>query len=221
MPSRSELPLAKAAFDASRKFDATKLDDSPIFMCLITLGFYGFSFKSSDFSTIAGGLMFSAVIFASELLNALFFHFTHYSPLWISNPLKTQMQLTVGLNMESVFLTLLLGFVFSLFIPSKKMIFFCLPARLMWAFMGAIFAAALQLFLLNPMGIITFKYSWWGGADFLSMSNVMLFGYLSAFVLACWMHGIPYPVIKVALPVSLLLFELGVFIFLGPICHWI
>jgi len=215
------IPQVKTALASVRVLQTTKLDLAVIFRSFVVLGFYGLSCKFRDFSTLSVGLTFTGISFLIEIGNALFLHFTNYSPLWLTTT-PSLMLFTVGFSFEVLFLTLLMGIVFGLFLPeSTPRVFFIVPTRLLWSCVCAFVATVIQVCVLHPMGFVAWKYAWWEASDLTQVSNIMLFAYLPAFLVASLVAGAPSPLVKVGFPVLLILLELSAFCFLGPVLHWI
>lgn len=86
-------------------------------MLSVVLAFYALAIKLGDYSAVAAGLIFFGTLFISrlsldflffllllafdffnEMSNALVFHFSNYSALWVATPQNTMFQIMVKQN---------------------------------------------------------------------------------------------------------------------------
>jgi hypothetical protein len=133
---------------------------------------------------VLAGLAFWGMDWINEIANGLVFHFTGTAPIW-GAPGKTAYLILIGLNIEIMFMFAVSGIIWAKMLPpdrAKKIL--GLPNRWLVALAGAAFCVFVEV-LLNAVGALTWDYGWWNRrAPWL----IFLFGYLTFFVVAFWVH---------------------------------
>ncbi|MBE3110851.1 MAG: hypothetical protein IMZ46_10130 [Acidobacteria bacterium] len=188
-------------------------------VALLAFVFYVYTVEveKRNWSLVLAGLAFWGMDWFNEIWNGLVMHFTGYAPVW-GAPGKTAYLILVGLNIEIMFMFAVSGIIWTkMLLPDKKAKIFGLPNRWVVAIAGSAFCVFVE-YLLNGVGALTWDYPWWSrSAPWL----IFLFGYLTFFVVAFWVHDmktLKAKLITVGTIWAVVIISLIVFI---PILHWI
>ncbi len=178
---------------------------------------YTVEVEKRNWNLVLAGLAFWGMDWFNELWNALVLRFTGYAPVW-GAPGKTAFLILAGLNIEIMFMFAVSGVIWSkMLLPRKEDRILGLPNRWFIAVAGSAFCVFVE-YLLNSVGALTWDYSWWNrGAPWL----IFLFGYLTFFVVAFWVHdmkSMKQKLLTVGSIWALDILALGLFI---PVLHWI
>jgi hypothetical protein len=186
---------------------------------LLAFVFYIYTTEAAArrFDLVLAGLAFWGMDWINEIVNGLVFHFTGTAPIW-GAPGKTAYLILIGLNIEIMFMFAVSGIIWAKMLPpdrTKKIL--GLPNRWFIAVAGAAFCVFIEV-LLNSVGALTWDYAWWSRrAPWL----IFLFGYLTFFVVAFWVHDLKTLKGKLAVVGTiwaLVILSLVLFI---PILRWI
>jgi hypothetical protein len=188
-------------------------------VALLAFVFYVYTVEveKRNWSLVLAGLAFWGMDWFNEIWNGLVMHFTGYAPVW-GAPGKTAYLILVGLNVEIMFMFAVSGIIWTkMLLPDKKAKILGLPNRWVVAIAGSAFCVFVE-YLLNGVGALTWDYPWWSrSAPWL----IFLFGYLTFFVVAFWVHdmkSLKAKLITVGTIWAVVVISLIVFI---PILHWI
>jgi hypothetical protein len=188
-------------------------------VALLAFVFYVYTVEveKRNWSLVLAGLAFWGMDWFNEIWNGLVMHFTGYAPVW-GAPGKTAYLILVGLNIEIMFMFAVSGIIWTkMLLPDKKTKILGLPNRWVVAIAGSAFCVFVE-YLLNGVGALTWDYPWWSrSAPWL----IFLFGYLTFFVAAFWVHDmktLKAKLITVGTIWAVVIISLIVFI---PILHWI
>jgi hypothetical protein len=188
-------------------------------VALLAFVFYVYTVEveKRNWSLVLAGLAFWGMDWFNEIWNGLVMHFTGYAPVW-GAPGKTAYLILVGLNIEIMFMFAVSGIIWTkMLLPDKKTKILGLPNRWVVAIAGSAFCVFVE-YLLNGVGALTWDYPWWNrSAPWL----IFLFGYLTFFVAAFWVHDmktLKAKVIAVGTIWAVVIVSLILFI---PILHWI
>jgi len=188
-------------------------------VALLAFVFYVYTVEveKRNWSLVLAGLAFWGMDWFNEIWNGLVMHFTGYAPVW-GAPGKTAYLILVGLNVEIMFMFAVSGIIWTkMLLPDKKAKILGLPNRWVVAIAGSAFCVFVE-YLLNGVGALTWDYPWWSrSAPWL----IFLFGYLTFFVVAFWVHDmktLKAKLITVGTIWAVVVISLIVFI---PILHWI
>jgi hypothetical protein len=145
---------------------------------------YAVEVERRNWNIVYGGLAFWGMDWFNEIWNALVFHFSNYAPVW-GAPADTAFLILIGLNIEICFMFAIAGVTFCKLLPADpKARILGVPNRLFIASAGSVFCVIVEYFL-NAIGALTWDYPWWNrGAPWL----IFLFGYLTFFLVAFWVH---------------------------------
>jgi hypothetical protein len=188
-------------------------------VALLAFVFYVYTVEAEkrNWSLVLAGLAFWGMDWFNEIWNGLVMHFTGYAPVW-GAPGKTAYLILVGLNIEIMFMFAVSGIIWTkMLLPDKKAKVLGLPNRWVVALAGSAFCVFVE-FLLNGVGALTWDYSWWSrSAPWL----IFLFGYLTFFVVAFWVHDMKTLKAKLIAVGTIWAVVIASLILFIPILHWI
>lgn len=178
---------------------------------------YTVEVRKRDWSLVLAGLAFWGMDWFNEIWNGLVFHFTGYAPVW-GAPGKTAYLILIGLNIEIMFMFAVSGIIWSkMLLPDRKTKILGLPNRWFIAVAGAVFCVFVEV-LLNSVGALTWEYPWWSrSAPWL----IFLFGYLTFFLVAFWVHDIKTIKGKLAVVGTIWAVVIASLVLFIPILRWI
>jgi hypothetical protein len=156
-------------------------------LLLLVLYVYANEIEHRNWNVVFAGLALWAMDWFNEIGNALVFHFTGYAPLW-GAPASTAYLILIGLNIEISLMFAIMGIVVAKTLPAdRRRTILGVPNRWFVAVAASVFAVAVEV-LLNAVGALTWDYWWWN----LRMPwLIVIFGYLTFFVVAFWVHDMP------------------------------
>jgi hypothetical protein len=153
---------------------------------LLALVFYVYvtEVQKRNWNLVFAGLAFWGMDWINEIVNSIFFHLNGRAPFW-GAPGNTAYLILIGLNIEIMFMFAIAGIVWSkILLPQKETKILGLPNRWFVAIAGSAFCVFIEV-LLNAVNALTWDWSWW---DANSPWLIFLFGYLTFFVVAFWVH---------------------------------
>jgi hypothetical protein len=188
-------------------------------VALLAFVFYVYTVEveKRNWSLVLAGLAFWGMDWFNEIWNGLVMHFTGYAPVW-GAPGKTAYLILVGLNIEIMFMFAVSGIIWTkMLLPDKKAKILGLPNRWVVAIAGSAFCVFVE-YLLNGVGALTWDYPWWSrSAPWL----IFLFGYLTFFVAAFWVHDMKTLKAKLITVGTIWAVVIASLILFIPILHWI
>ena len=181
------MPTASARQALSILRDAGQFQWHVIPLLLLVLYVYANEIERRNWNVVFAGLALFGMDWFNEILNSLVFHFTQYAPLW-SAPADTAFLILIGLNIEISFNFAIMGIVVAKTLPADPATrILGLPNRWFLAVAASAFCVGIELFL-NAAGALTWDYWWW---NVRMPWLILLFGYLTFFVVAFWVHDMP------------------------------
>ena len=188
-------------------------------VALLAFVFYVYTVEveKRNWSLVLAGLAFWGMDWFNEIWNGLVMHFTGYAPVW-GAPGKTAYLILIGLNIEIMFMFAVSGIIWTkMLLPDKKAKILGLPNRWVVAIAGSAFCVFVE-YLLNGVGALTWDYPWWSrSAPWL----IFLFGYLTFFVAAFWVHDMKTLKAKLIAVGTIWAVVIASLILFIPILHWI
>lgn len=188
----------------------------PLFALVVYV--YATEMEKKNWNLVFAGLAFWGVDWFNEIWNGLVFHFTQHAPVW-GAPADTAFLILIGLNIEICFMFAIAGIIFSKMLPADKSLkILGLPNRLFIAAAGSIFCVFVEAAFLNPVGALTWDWPWWNArAPWL----IFLFGYLTFFLAAFWVHDMVSVRRKAVTVGSIYAFDAACLIVFAGILGWI
>jgi hypothetical protein len=188
-------------------------------VALLAFVFYVYTVEveKRNWSLVLAGLAFWGMDWFNEISNGLVMHFTGYAPVW-GAPGKTAYLILIGLNIEIMFMFAVSGIIWTkMLLPDKKAKILGLPNRWVVAIAGSAFCVFVE-YLLNGVGALTWDYPWWNRS---ALWLIFLFGYLTFFVVAFWVHDMKTLKAKLIAVGTIWAVVIASLILFIPILHWI
>jgi len=183
----------------------------------LVLYVYANEVERRNWNLVFAGLAVWAMDWFNEIANGLVFYFTQYAPLW-GAPADTAYLILIGLNIEICFMFAIAGIVVAKTLPGDKNLrILGVPNRWFIAVTASIFCVVVEIFL-NAVGALTWDYAFWNArVPWL----IVIFGYLTFFVVGFWVHDMPQVRSKVIVVCSLLAFDAVCIAVFGGYLKWI
>lgn len=178
--------------DASQRALAILRDGSQfqwyVIPCLaFVLYVYAVEIERRNWNLVFAGLALWGMDWFNEIWNGLVFHFTNHAAVW-GAPADTAFLILIGLNIEISFMFAIAGIVVAKTLPADKHLkILGVPNRLFVAVGASVFCVIVEMFL-NAAGALTWDYWWW---NIRMPWLIVVFGYLTFFVVAFWVHDMP------------------------------
>lgn len=156
---------------------------------LLSFVFYVYTveMERKNFTLVLAGLAFWGMDWFNEIMNSVIFKLAGWAPLWCA-PGDTAYLILVGLNIEIMFMFAVSGVIWSkMLLPNKEDKILGVPNRWFIAIAGSIFCVFVEI-LLNSVDALTWDWGFW---DANTPWLIFLFGYLTFFVVAFWVHDMP------------------------------
>ena len=197
--------------------DAGQFQWHVIPILLLVLYVYANEIERRNWNVVFAGLALFGMDWFNEILNSLVFHFTQYAPLW-SAPADTAFLILIGLNIEISFNFAIMGIVVAKTLPPDPATrILGVPNRWFLAVAASAFCVGIELFL-NAAGALTWDYWWW---NVRMPWLILLFGYLTFFVVAFWVHDMPTLRQKVRTVGAIFAFDAVCLLVFGAWLRWI
>ncbi len=131
--------------------------------------------KRNNWDVIFSGLIIFGLDFFNETWNGWLMHLSGYSAAW-TTPGETALRVTVGWNIEIIFMFLILGIIYynSLSENLDKKIF-GINEKWVWATFYTIFCVFIEV-VLNRANLLIWDYPWWN-CSFAGIWLILLIGY--------------------------------------------
>ena len=184
---------------------------------LLVLYVYANEIERKNWNVVFAGLALWGMDWFNEIWNALVFHFTQYAPVW-GAPGRTAYLILIGLNVEICFMFAIMGVVVAKALPAdRRTKILGVPNRWFMAVAAAILSVVVELFL-NAAGQLTWDYWWW---NVRMPWLIFLFGYLTFFVVAFWVHDMPTVGQKAATVAAIYAFDAACLVLFVGVLKWI
>jgi hypothetical protein len=153
----------------------------------IALYVYAVEIERRNWDLVFAGLALWGMDWLNEIVNGLVLHVTGYAPLW-GAPARTAYLFLVGLNVEICFMFAIAGIVVGKLLPANRTATILgMPNRWVIAIAASLFCVLVELWL-NAIGALTWDYWWWNARH---PWLIVVFGYLTFFVVAFRVHDMP------------------------------
>jgi hypothetical protein len=187
----------------------------PLFMLVLYV--YANEIERRNWNVVFAGLALWAMDWFNEIWNALVFHGTGYAPVWAA-PGRTAYLILIGLNVEISLMFAIMGVVVAKTLPSDRArTILGVPNRWFLAVAASVAAVGIEM-LLNSVGALTWDYWWW---NVRMPWLIIVFGYLTFFVVAFWVHDMPTVRRKAATVSAILGFDLACLVLFVGVLGWI
>ncbi|MFQ5665951.1 MAG: hypothetical protein ACE5I7_05910 [Candidatus Binatia bacterium] len=176
---------AQRAMDILR--DSSQFQWYVVSLLALVLYVYTVEVERRNWNVVFAGLALWGMDWFNEIWNALVYHFTHYAPVW-GAPGRTAFLILIGLNIEICFMFAIAGVLAAKTLPAdRRLRILGIPNRWFIAVAFSVFCVIVEL-LLNAAGQLTWDYWWW---NVRTPWLIIVFGYLTFFVVAFWVHDMP------------------------------
>ncbi len=166
---------------------------------------YAVEVERRDYSRVLAGLALFGADWFNEVANGLVLYFTRRAAVW-TTPADSAFVILPGWNIEIAFMFAIAGIVFVKLLPADRARrVFGLPNRWFWAVAMSVFAVFVEV-LLNRAGVLVWEWPWWNWPN---VGLIVVFGYLSFFVVAFWVHDMQGLARKAAVVAILYAFDLA------------
>ena len=197
--------------------DGSQFDWHVVPLLLLVLYVYANEIQQRNWNVVFAGLALWGVDWFNEIWNALVFHFTGRAPLW-GAPGGTAYLILIGLNIEICLMFAVMGVVVAKTLPpDPRRRLLGMPNRWVLAVLASVGCVIVEL-LLNAIGALTWDYWWWNAR---MPWLIFLFGYLTFFVVAFWVHDMRDPRRQATAVGGILGFDLGCLVLFGRVLRWI
>ncbi len=186
-------------------------------LLLLVLYVYANEIERRNWNVVFAGLALWGMDWFNEIWNALVFHATGYAPVW-SAPARTAYLILIGLNIEICFMFAIMGVVVAKTLPAdRRSKILGLPNRWVLAVGASAIAVGVEI-LLNAVGALTWDYWWWNAR---MPWLIVVFGYLTFFVVAFWVHDMRTLRAKVITVSAIFAFDFTCLVLFMGVLGWI
>jgi len=194
-----------------------RLDWSTITLLSLVVYVYAVEVERANWSAILAGVAFWLMDWLNEIVNALFLHFDGHAALWTVTG-RSSYVILIGLTVEISLFFAINGVVFVKLLPRERdMRILGLPNRWALAIGLSLVSVGVEL-LLHADGVFHWYYWWWNVASF---PVIVVFGYLTFYVVAFWVYDMDDRVRQLRVVGSLAALALTAGIVFGPLLGWI
>ena len=157
-------------------------------LLLLVLYVYANEVERRNWNVVFAGLALWGMDWFNEIWNALILHFSGFAPAWAAPGGGSAYLILVGLNLEICLMFAIMGIVVSKTLPAERSRrILGLPNRWFVALAASALCVLVE-FGLNAVGALTWDWPWWNAR---TPWLIFVFGYLTFFVVAFWVHDMP------------------------------
>ncbi|MEW6439893.1 MAG: hypothetical protein AB1640_03065 [bacterium] len=183
----------------------------------LVLYVYAVEVERRKWSIILAGLAVWGFDWLWEIFNALRFHASGYSAVWVT-PGNSAYVILIGLTIEISFMFAIAGVVFAKFLPEERTAkVIGLNNRWLLAGFFAAFCVFVEI-ILNRWGVLVWNYSWWNWPNFWL---IYIGAYLPMFLFAVWIHDMASMKKKICIVSGLYAVDLLLLVIFIGILGWI
>ena len=178
---------------------------------------YAVEIERSNWNVVLAGIAFWLMDWVNKIANALVLHFNGRAALWTVTG-TTSFLILIGLTVEISLFFAINGVVFAKLLPAERSIrILGLPNRWALAVGLSLVSVGVEL-LLHADGVFHWYYWWWNVASF---PVIVVFGYLTFYVVAFWVYDMPSRARQLHVVGSLAVLVLVAGLVFGPLLGWI
>ncbi len=190
---------------------------STVTLLALVVYVYAVEVERANWSAILAGLTFWLMDWANEIVNALVLHFNGHAALWTVTG-SSSFVILIGLTVEISLFFAINGIVFTKLLPANRSArILGLPNRWAMAIGLSLVSVGVEL-LLHADGVFHWYYWWWNVASF---PVIVVFGYLTFYVVTFWVYDMPERVRQLRVVGSLAALVLTAGLVFGPLLGWI
>jgi len=190
---------------------------STVTLLALVVYVYTVEIERSTWSVLLAGIAFWLMDWVNEIINALVLHFNGHAALWTVTG-TTSFLILIGLTVEISLFFAINGVVFAKLLPADRSArILGLPHRWALAIALSLVSVGVEL-LLHADGVFHWYYWWWNVASF---PVIVVFGYLTFYVVAFWVYYMPSRERQLQVVGSLAALVLAAGLVFGPLLGWI
>jgi hypothetical protein len=190
---------------------------STVTLLALVVYVYAVEIERANWSAILAGMAFWLMDWFNEILNALVLHFNGHAALWTVTGASSFVVL-IGLTIEISLFFAINGVIFVKLLPSDRHVCILgLPNRWAVALALSLISVGVEV-LLHALGVFHWYYWWWNVASF---PVIVIFGYLTFYVVAFVVYDAPRRSTQLAVVGSLATLDLTAGLIFGPLLGWI
>ncbi|MCK6554791.1 hypothetical protein L6Q96_09460 [Candidatus Binatia bacterium] len=211
------MPTESASRALQMLRDGSQFEWHVIPLLLLVLYVYANEIEHRNWNVVFAGLALWGMDWFNEIWNGLVFYFTGYAPAW-GAPAGTAYLILVGLNIEISLMFAIMGVVVAKTLPKDRAVrILGVPNRWFVAVAASVFCVLIEV-LLNAINALTWDYWWW---NVRMPWLIFLFGYLTFFIVAFWVHDLPTIRQKALAVGAIYAFDLACLILFMGVLGWI
>jgi hypothetical protein len=192
-------------------------DWSTVTLLAIVVYVYAVEVERANWNAVLTGIVFWLMDWANEIANALVLHFDGHAALWTVTGHSSYVIL-IGLTVEISLFFAINGVIFAKLLPQDRTVkILGLPNRWAMAIGLSLVSVGVEL-LLHADGVFHWYYWWWNVASF---PVIVVFGYLTFYVVAFWVHDMGARRRQIMVVASLAAVDLLGGLVFGPLLGWI
>lgn len=178
---------------------------------------YAVEIERANWAAILAGLAFWLMDWLNEIVNGLVLHFNGNAALWTVTGMSSFVIL-IGLTVEISLFFAINGVIFVKLLPrDRAMRILGIPNRWALAILLSFVSVGVEL-LLHADGVFHWYYWWWNAASF---PVVVVFGYLTFYVVTFWVYDMPSRARALRVVGSLAALDLAAGLVFGVILGWL
>ena len=190
---------------------------STVTLLALVVYVYSVEVERANWDAVLAGLAFWLMDWANEIANALVLHFDGHAALWTVTGVSSYVIL-IGLTIEISLFFAINGVIFAKLLPRDPSVrILGLPNRWALAIGLSLVSVGVEL-LLHADGVFHWYYWWWNVASF---PVIVVFGYLTFYVVAFWVHDMPARSRQLRVVGGLACLDLFAGLICGPLLGWI
>jgi hypothetical protein len=194
-----------------------QFDWSTVTLLALAVYVYAMEVEKANWSVVLAGLAFWLMDWANEIVNALVLHFNGHAALWTVTG-HSSFVILIGLTIEITLFFAINGVVFAKLLPADRSArILGLPNRWAMSIALSLVSVGVEL-LLHADGVFHWYYWWWNVASF---PVIVVFGYLTFYVVAFTVHDMPKRARQVQVVGGLATLDLLAGLVFGPLLGWI
>jgi hypothetical protein len=192
-------------------------DWSTVTLLALAVYVYAVEAERANWRAVLAGLAFWLMDWFNEIANALVLHFDGHAALWTVTG-HSSFVILIGLTIEITLFFAINGVVFVKLLPAdREARILGLPNRWALSIGLSIVSVGVEL-LLHADGVFHWYYWWWNVASF---PVIVVFGYLTFYVVAFTVYDMPRLARKLQLVGALAGLDLAAGLVFGPLLGWI
>jgi hypothetical protein len=190
---------------------------STVTLLALVVYVYAVEVERANWSAILAGLAFWLMDWFNEIVNALVLHFSGDAALWTVTG-ASSFVILIGLTIEISLFFAINGIIFVKLLPADRSVrIIGIPNRWAIALALSLISVGVEI-LLHELGVFHWHYWWWNVASF---PVIVVFGYLTFYVVAFIVYDAPRRSRQLALVGSLAIVDLTAGLVFGPLLGWI